>query len=53
VLVMSPRPGRVDLDLRIEIARPRSWKNRVEPRFLECMTAIREVFEARGILTQG
>ena len=26
VIVMSPRPGRIDLDRTIEIARPRSWK---------------------------
>ncbi len=53
VLVMSPRPGRIDLDLRIEIGRPRSWKNRVERKFVECMTEIREIFETRGILTKG
>jgi NitT/TauT family transport system ATP-binding protein len=53
VLVMSPRPGRIDLDLRIDIARPRSWKTRIEPSFVQYMTRIREIFEARGILTRG
>jgi NitT/TauT family transport system ATP-binding protein len=53
VLVMSPRPGRIDLDLRIQINRPRSWKSRVEPKFVEYMTQIREIFEARGVLTKG
>jgi NitT/TauT family transport system ATP-binding protein len=53
VLVMSPRPGRIDLDLRIEIGRPRSWKNRVEPKFVGYMTEIREIFEARGVLSKG
>jgi NitT/TauT family transport system ATP-binding protein len=53
VLVMSPRPGRIDLDLRIDIARPRSWKTRIEPSFVQYMTRIREIFEARGILTKG
>jgi NitT/TauT family transport system ATP-binding protein len=49
VLVMSPRPGRIDLDLHIQIERPRSWKNRIEPRFVEYMTQIHEIFEVRGV----
>jgi NitT/TauT family transport system ATP-binding protein len=53
VLVMSPRPGRIDLDLRIEVDRPRTWKNRVERKFIDYMTQIREIFEARGILSKG
>ena len=52
VLVMSPRPGRVDLDLRIAIERPRRWKNRVEAKFIDYMTRIREIFETRGVLTK-
>jgi NitT/TauT family transport system ATP-binding protein len=53
VLVMSPRPGRIDLDLHIQIERPRSWKSRLESKFVEYMTQIHEIFEARGILTNG
>jgi NitT/TauT family transport system ATP-binding protein len=53
VLVMSPRPGRIDLDLHIQIDRPRSWKSRVGPRFVEYMTQVREIFEARGVLAKG
>jgi NitT/TauT family transport system ATP-binding protein len=53
VLVMSPRPGRIDLDLHVQIARPRSWKSRVEPKFVEYVTQIREIFEARGVLTKS
>lgn len=52
VLVMSPRPGRIDLDLRIDLDRPRTWKNRAEPKFFEFMAQIREIFEARGILSK-
>jgi NitT/TauT family transport system ATP-binding protein len=52
VIVMSPRPGRIDLDRTIEIARPRSWKSRVEPKFIGYMTEIREIFETRGVLTR-
>jgi NitT/TauT family transport system ATP-binding protein len=53
VLVMSPRPGRIDLDRRIGLERPRSWKDRVEQRFLQYTTEIRDVFEARGVLSKG
>ncbi len=51
VLVMSPRPGRVDLDLPIEIDRPRQWNNiHANERFSHYVRAIRDVFEARGVL---
>lgn len=53
VLVMSPRPGRIDLDLRIAIDRPRSWKNRVEPQFVKYMADVREIFERQGILSKA
>jgi len=52
VLVMSPRPGRVDLDLRIDIPRPRGWKNRVEAKFVDYVGQIRAIFEARGVLSK-
>ena len=53
VLVMSPRPGRIDLDLHIQIVRPRGWKSRLEPKFVEYVTQIHEIFEARGVLTKA
>jgi NitT/TauT family transport system ATP-binding protein len=52
VIVMSPRPGRIDLDLRIAIGRPRSWKTRMEPKFVGYMTEIRSIFESRGVLSK-
>jgi len=52
VLVMSPRPGRIDLDLRIDLDRPRTWKNRAEPKFFDFMVQIRQIFETRGVLTK-
>jgi NitT/TauT family transport system ATP-binding protein len=52
VIVMSPRPGRIDLDRTIEIERPRRWKSRSEPKFIGYMTEIREIFETRGVLTR-
>jgi NitT/TauT family transport system ATP-binding protein len=53
VIVMSPRPGHVDLDQRIDIERPRSWKTRAEPKFVEYMAEIRDIFERRGVLSKG
>jgi NitT/TauT family transport system ATP-binding protein len=53
VIVMSPRPGRIDLDRRIAIARPRTWKMRSRPEFVSYMSDIREIFEARGLLSDN
>jgi len=51
VIVMSPRPGRVDLDLTIDISRPRRWGGIHEkPRFQHFVRQVREVFEAQGVL---
>ena len=54
VIVMSPRPGSIDLDLTIPIARPRRWKAIHEnAEFLAAMRKIREIFEAKGVLAAG
>ena len=51
VIVMSPRPGSIDLDLTIDIARPRRWKDIHEnPVFLAATRKVREIFEAKGVL---
>uniref|UniRef100_C5D0Z0 ABC transporter related n=1 Tax=Variovorax paradoxus (strain S110) TaxID=543728 RepID=C5D0Z0_VARPS len=51
VIVMSPRPGRVDLDLTIDISRPRRWSGIHEnPGFQQFVRQVREVFEAQGVL---
>jgi len=49
VLVMSPRPGRIDLDLRVTLPRPRRW-GAAEPTFADHVRRVREVFEAKGVL---
>jgi NitT/TauT family transport system ATP-binding protein len=53
VIVMSPRPGRVDLDLKIDVARPRSWKSRGDQKFIGYMSQIRAIFESRGVLSKS
>ena len=51
VIVMSPRPGRIDLDLRIDIERPRRWSGIHEnPSFQHHVRQVREMFEAQGVL---
>jgi NitT/TauT family transport system ATP-binding protein len=51
VIVMSPRPGRVDLDLTIDIPRPRRWSGVHEnPRFQHYGRQVREMFESKGVL---
>ena len=52
VIVMSPRPGRIDLSLEIDIERPRRWKNHNDPRFLAYVAQVRDIFEAKGVLTE-
>lgn len=51
VIVMSPRPGRVDLDLVIDIPRPRRWSAVHQSlEFQQYLRQVRENFEARGVL---
>ena len=51
VLVMSPRPGRVDLDLKIDMPRPRQWGATHENKaYHGYVRQIRDIFEAKGIL---
>ena len=52
VIVMSPRPGRIDLDLRIELKRPRRWAVHTDLRFVDYMARIRKIFESKGVLTE-
>lgn len=51
VLVMSPRPGRIDLDLKIDMPRPRQWSKVHEDKVYHgCVRQIRDIFEAKGVL---
>lgn len=51
VIVMSPRPGRVDLDLKIDLPRPRQWTETHESKaFHGYLRQIRDIFEIKGVL---
>jgi len=52
VIVMTPRPGTIDLDLKIELPRPRRLAVRATGDFLGYVARIRKAFEARGILAE-
>ena len=42
VVVMSPRPGRIERVVDIDLPRPRTDKTRALPRFFELITAVRD-----------
>jgi NitT/TauT family transport system ATP-binding protein len=53
VIVMSPRPGRMEREIGIDLARPRGLNGRKLPGFFEAAEAIQEIFLARGVLQQA
>lgn len=50
VVVMSPRPGRVDAVINVELRRPRTLDMTTEPAFNAYMHRIRQLFERRGVI---
>jgi NitT/TauT family transport system ATP-binding protein len=50
VVVMSPRPGRIDGVLDIDLPRPRRLEVQESPRFADYLKAITDLFRARGVL---
>jgi len=52
VIVMSARPGRIERDIPIPLARPRGLAARQNPIFLETTREITDLFLARGVLQQ-
>jgi NitT/TauT family transport system ATP-binding protein len=53
VVVMTPRPGRVDRVIDIDLPRPRTLAMRESPQFAHYSREIRELFLARGVLREG
>ncbi len=50
VVVMSPRPGRIERIIEITLARPRGLAARQAPAFIEAAQSITDIFLARGVL---
>jgi NitT/TauT family transport system ATP-binding protein len=53
VVVMSPRPGKIEQVFAVDIPRPRGFAGRKSARFHEINDAITEIFLARGVLHGG
>ncbi len=50
VVVMSPRPGRIERIVEVALPRPRGLQARRDPGFERIVAAITEIFLARGVL---
>jgi len=50
VVVMSPRPGRIERIIDVALARPRGLDARRDPEFTRIAEAITDIFLARGVL---
>jgi NitT/TauT family transport system ATP-binding protein len=53
VMVMSPRPGRIERVIDVDLPRPRGLEARALGSFEEAVAAITEIFLARGVLHSG
>lgn len=53
VIVMSPRPGRIERIIEVGMPRPRGFDGRKHPRFNEINDTITGIFLARGVLQRG
>jgi NitT/TauT family transport system ATP-binding protein len=53
VMVMSPRPGRIERTIDVDLPRPRGLEARGMAKFDQAVAAITEIFLARGVLHSG
>jgi NitT/TauT family transport system ATP-binding protein len=53
VVVMSPRPGRIERILKVDLPRPRGLAARRDPAFLAAEETITGIFLERGVLSRG
>jgi NitT/TauT family transport system ATP-binding protein len=52
IMVMTPRPGRLDRMIDIELPRPRTLAMRETPKFAGYTREILDLFLARGVLRE-
>jgi len=50
VIVMTPRPGRIDQVFDINLERPRRFESMSSPEFAQIVNEIRDLFRATGVL---
>jgi NitT/TauT family transport system ATP-binding protein len=50
---MSPRPGRIERIVEVDLPRPRGLEARALEKFDDAVAAITEIFLARGVLHSG
>ncbi|MFA6266422.1 MAG: ABC transporter ATP-binding protein [Pseudolabrys sp.] len=53
VVVMSPRPGRIEQVIEVDIPRPRGLEGRRNPTFLKITEEITNIFLSRGVFHQS
>ena len=53
IVVMSPRPGRIERVVSVDLPRPRVDKTRAQPRFFELVTTVRQSLRQDPALTSG
>jgi NitT/TauT family transport system ATP-binding protein len=53
VIVLSPRPGRIEAVVKVDLPRPRGDRTRAEPRFFELVTTVRENLREDPALAGG
>jgi len=51
VVVMTPRPGRIERVLEVPIERPRRFESMSTPEFGALVNEIRDIFRARGVIS--
>jgi NitT/TauT family transport system ATP-binding protein len=52
VIVMTPRPGKIDRTIEIDLPRPRTLAMREQPKFAAYSREILDIFLARGVLRE-
>ena len=53
VIVMTPRPGKIDRIINIDLPRPRTLAMRDSSKFVEYSREILDIFLARGVLHEN
>ena len=50
VILITPRPGKIDREINIDLPYPRDLKIKRSPKFTEYVNSIQEVFHKYGVI---